>query len=103
NATDGVDLPALYIVDNNLAPILSASFGACEAALGQTETTFINNLWEEAAAQGITVVVASGDSGAAGCDFPEGQQATHGLAVNGLASMPFNVVAGGPQVDDNGA
>ncbi len=103
NATDGVDLSALYIVDNNLAPILSASFGACEAALGRTETTFINNLWEQAAAQGITVVVASGDSGAAGCDFPEGQPATHGLAVNGLASTPFNVAVGGTQFNENGA
>src|SRR6266571_3005600 len=103
NATDGVDLSALYIVDNNLAPILNVSFGACEAALGQTETTFINNLWEQAAAQGITVVVASGDNGAAGCDFPEGQPATHGLAVNGLASTPFNVAAGGTQFNENGA
>src|SRR6266571_2512920 len=72
-------------------------------AFGQTETTFINNLWEQAAAQGITVVVASGDNGAAGCDFPEGQPATHGLAVNGLASTPFNVAAGGTQFNENGA
>jgi subtilase family serine protease len=33
-STAGIDLSALYIVDNNLAPVLSESYGACEAGLG---------------------------------------------------------------------
>jgi len=104
NSTDGADLSAQYIVDNNLAPILSSSFGECEQMLGQAESTFYNNLWEQAAAQGITVMVSSGDSGAAGCDRPsEEGPAEHGLAVNGLASTPFNIALGGTQFDENGA
>jgi hypothetical protein len=104
NSTDGVDLSSLYIVDNNLAPVLSASFGQCEQALGQAENTFYNNLWEQAAAQGITAVISSGDSGPAGCDSDsQTTPATQGLAVNGLASTPFTVAVGGTQFNENGA
>ncbi|HEY2547833.1 MAG TPA: protease pro-enzyme activation domain-containing protein, partial [Candidatus Acidoferrum sp.] len=35
NSTDGIDLSTLYIVDNNIAPVLSVSFGECEQSLGQ--------------------------------------------------------------------
>jgi subtilase family serine protease len=104
NSTDGVDLSALYIVDNNLAPVLSASFGQCEQTLGQTENTFFNNLWEQAAAQGITAVISSGDNGPAGCDNAnQSTPASQGLAVNGLASTPFNIAVGGTQFNENGA
>jgi hypothetical protein len=104
NSTDGVDLSALYIVDNNLAPVLSASFGQCEQNLGQTENTFFNNLWEQAAAQGITAVISSGDNGPAGCDNAnQSAPASQGLAVNGLASTTFNTAVGGTQFNENGA
>lgn len=103
NTTDGSDLSVQYIVDNNLAPILSSSFGECEQLLGQAENTFYNNLWEQAAAQGITVIVSSGDSGAAGCDVSTGSPATQGPAVSGIASTPFNIAVGGTQFNENGA
>jgi len=104
NTTDGVDLSALYIVDNNLAPVLSVSFGECEQSLGAAENTFYNNLWEQAAAQGITAVVSSGDNGPAGCDIDsQSTPASQGLAVSGLASTPFNIAVGGTQFNENGA
>src|ERR1700687_4285093 len=65
-ASDGVDLSAVYIVDNNVAPVMSESFGSCEASLTTTGNQFYNSLWKQAAAEGITVVVSSGDSGSAG-------------------------------------
>lgn len=99
--TDGVDLSSAYIVDKNLAPVMSVSFGACEADLGPAENAFYNSLWEQAAAQGISVMVSSGDSGAAGCDLPIQQTAaTRGLAVSGLSSTPFNTAVGGTQFND---
>ena len=92
--TDGVDLSALYIVDNNLATVLSESYGSCESSMGATGVQFYGSLWEQAAAQGISVFVSSGDSGAAGCDDPDGP-AQNGLQVNGIASTPFNAAVGG--------
>lgn len=102
NTTDGADLSAQSIVDNNISPILSMSFGLCEVNLGQAQNAFYNNLWAQAAAQGITVVVSSGDNGAAGCDNPNFGPATNGADVNGLASTPFNIAVGGTQFNENG-
>jgi hypothetical protein len=99
--TAGIDLSALYAVDNNLASVISESYGACEPNLTAVGNQFYNALWEQAAAQGITVVVSTGDNGSAGCDptlnFPN--EATNGLAVSGIASTPFNVAVGGTDFD----
>src|SRR5579859_605921 len=103
-ASQGVDLSALYIVDNNLAAVMSESYGACESGLGSTENSFVNNLWEQASAQGITVAVSTGDSGSAGCDNPNTETlATGGVAVSGLASTPYNVAVGGTDFDQYGS
>ncbi|MGC2527787.1 MAG: Ig-like domain repeat protein [Candidatus Acidiferrum sp.] len=90
----GVDLSALYIIDNNLAPVMSESFGICEA---QANNTLENTLWEQAAAQGISAMVSAGDNGSAGCDPTSTNPlvASSGLAVSGVASTPFNVAVGG--------
>src|ERR1700730_14033948 len=47
----GIDLSALYIVENNLASVMSESYGACETALGAAGNAFYNNVWQQAAAQ----------------------------------------------------
>ncbi|MGD0585352.1 MAG: protease pro-enzyme activation domain-containing protein [Oryzomonas sp.] len=99
NTTDGVDLSAQYIVSNNLAPVMSTSFGSCEADLGSSENTFYNNLWQQAATQGITSFISSGDAGAAGCNVG-GDTSGSGRAVNGLASTPYNVAVGGTQFSE---
>ncbi len=94
--TQGSDLSAEYIVDNNLAPVLADSYSVCEASAGSAYNSFIKNLWQQAAAQGITVVAAAGDSGSAGCDLPGSTpSAIKGLAVNALASTPYDVAVGG--------
>ena len=93
--TQGTDLSALYVVNNNLAPVMSYSYGQCELFLGSSGNAFFNNLWQQATAQGITVLVATGDSGAAGCDATNAGYAANGLAVNGLSSTPYNVAVGG--------
>jgi subtilase family serine protease len=102
----GVDLSALYIV-NAMTPIpqiLAESYGNCEAELGTAGNTFFSSLWQQAAAEGITVVISTGDNGSAGCDSPNPnatteQPATMGLAVSGLASTPYNVAVGGTDFD----
>jgi hypothetical protein len=101
DTTAGTDLSATYIVENNLDGILSESFGLCEPFLG-TGNQFYSALWEQAAAQGISVFVASGDQGSAVCDASNAptQPAVNGLAVNGIASTPFNVAVGGTDFQD---
>ena len=100
NSSDGVDLSAQYIVNQNLAPVMSTSFGLCEAALGSSGNSFLSSLWQQAAAQGMTVLVSSGDNGAAGCDSASASTATHGRAVNGLCSTPYSVCVGGTEFND---
>jgi hypothetical protein len=97
--TAGIDLSALYIIDNNLASVMSISYGDCEAE-GAATNAFHSTLWEQAAAEGITVVAGSGDSGSAGCDTSPELVAQYGLAVSGLASTPFDVAVGGTDFND---
>ncbi|MFC5863890.1 Ig-like domain repeat protein [Acidicapsa dinghuensis] len=95
-SSSGVLLAAERALNDNIVDILSMSFSTCEAALGTGGNEFIQELWKQAAAQGISVVVATGDSGSAGCDDPTvDAPADYGLQVNGLASTPYNVAVGG--------
>jgi hypothetical protein len=90
----GVDLSAIYVIDNNVAPILSESFGFCEANIGASFESFYDDLWQQASAEGITVILPTGDSGSDSCD--QGNDfSTTGLSVSGLASTPYNVAVGG--------
>jgi hypothetical protein len=103
--SSGIDLSALYIIDNNVAPVMSESYGACESNLGTLGNAFYNALWQQAAAQGITVAISSGDNGSAGCDPTSSSPnaAVNGIAVSGLASTPYNVAVGGTDFDQFGS
>ncbi|AEU37426.1 Peptidase S53 propeptide [Granulicella mallensis MP5ACTX8] len=90
----GIDGAAAYIINNQLATILNVSYGACELRLGTAGNQYYNQIWEQAAAQGITVLAAAGDSGSASCDQNQ-PYATSGLRVSGIASTPYNVAVGG--------
>ncbi len=100
-ASQGVDLSALYIIEYNLAGVMSESYGNCEAALGTAGNAFYNSLWQQAAAQGITAILAAGDAGSAACDdFNTATTATQGIAVSGMASTPYNIALGGTDFDE---
>lgn len=91
----GLYLAAEHAVYSNLAPVMSLSFGECELGLGSTNS-FFQELWEQAAAQGITVMVSAGDNGSAACDdFNTQYYAVYGQQVSGFASTPYNVAVGG--------
>ncbi len=91
----GLVLAMEHAVDGDVAPVVSVSFGQCESTLGATNA-FINSLWEQAAAQGQTVMVSTGDAGSAGCDNDNSSEyALDGQAVSGFASTPYNVAVGG--------
>jgi len=86
-----------YAVDKNVAPIISTSFGYCEAGLGQGNVMTIQGWAQQANSQGQTIVAASGDSGAADCDGSEVQSATQGLAVDVPAAIPEVTGIGGSE------
>jgi subtilase family serine protease len=91
----GLILAAEHAVYYNVAPVMSMSFGfGCESQLGSSNQ-FLNSLWEQAAAQGITAMVSSGDASAAGCDRDSQEYAVNGVGVSGLSSTPYNVAVGG--------
>ena len=103
----GLILAILHVIDNNSDPILSLSFGDCESNEGSNNgpNGLWEPLWEQAAAQGITATVATGDNGAAGCENSNANApnpATTGLQVNAFASTPFNVAVGGTDFNDAG-
>ena len=102
STSQGVDLGDLYIIDNNIAPVMSESFGNCEYFNGNGGNAFYNVVWQQAAAQGITAMISSGDALSVGCDQGLNNAALFGLTVNGIASTPYTVSVGGTDFDDVG-
>ncbi len=98
STTDGIAIAAQYAVDQNLADVITVSYGACESS-GDVSggTTFFHQLWQQAAAQGTSVFVSSGDAGAAGCDAAGSATASHGLGINLVCSSPYSTCVGGTQ------
>jgi subtilase family serine protease len=97
--TDGIDLASAYIVNHAAAPVASVSYGSCEQEMGTAELAFYNSLWEQAASQGMSVFVASGDAGAAGCSEPTASAGSE-TAVNGLCSSPYSTCVGGTEFNE---
>jgi len=94
-ATDGVDLSLASIVDQNQAHTVVVGFSACEASLGETHQAFYSALYRQAAAQGVAIIAATGDSGASACHAAGSDSAvTTGFAVNALASTAWNTSVG---------
>jgi subtilase family serine protease len=79
--------------------IINVSYGVCEAKAGATFQAAFLNAFQTAAAAGISVFVSAGDALSTMCD--QGQSAaTHGAAVNGIASTPYDVAVGGTDFAD---
>lgn len=102
NTTDGIDLSEAYIVETNLSDVMTESFSSCELYATDAQLAGASALAEQAAAQGITYIVSTGDDGAAGCDDPSVAPASHPVSVNFLASTAFNVAVGGTMFNENG-
>ena len=97
-STDGILLSMESVIEDNLADIVSLSYG--ETELGETSLgSFMSHLYQQAAAQGQTVVVSSGDSGS-DAESEGSNVARHGLNVNVLGSSAYNISAGGTDFQD---
>lgn len=80
-------------IESDVAPIISVSYSGCEVGYAATAYEAVA---QQASAQGITILAASGDSGAAGCDLQGlSPQATLGRSVNFPAVLPEVTAMGG--------
>ena len=86
-----------YAIDQNVAPIISNSYGNCESALGTTFVQTMQGWMQQANAQGQTVISASGDTGAADCEPSQSTSATTGPAVDIPAAIPEVTGMGGTE------
>lgn len=80
-------------------PIVSISYGECEAFNGASANATYGSVYQQASAEGVSVFVASGDQNAASCDAGNAS-ASHGIGVSGFASTPYNVAVGGTDFGD---
>ncbi|MGH9612532.1 MAG: S53 family peptidase, partial [Bryobacteraceae bacterium] len=105
DAAAGLDLSEQYIVDNNLADIVTESFGVCEVFTAQLQglNAFLEAVREQAAVQGMTFIVSAGDSGAYNCDdFDTELSVTEKPSVSARAASPYVVAVGGTQFNEAG-
>ncbi len=102
NTNDGVDIATNYAIDTVADPILSISFGDCEADVNQATIQAWDSLMQQGAAEGISIFVASGDTGAYGCE-PNGTTppATQSSASpNYFCSSSYVTCVGGTEFND---
>ncbi len=95
---------AQYAVTQNQASVVTMSFAGCEQNVASSGVSAaLESLAQQANAQGITWISASGDSGAAACDSADdatANEAANGLAVNFPASIPEVTGVGGTEFND---
>jgi subtilase family serine protease len=87
---------AFYAIDNDLAPVISMSYGGCEILNGGNIAATEPSM-QKANAEGITFIASSGDSGPAGCDPAGNAKASMGLSVSYPASSPEVTGLGGTE------
>lgn len=88
NSTQGLNDTYNRIVTDNRAQVISTSWGLCESSTGQAELLILDTIFQQAAAQGITIYAAAGDSGAYDCNDAS-------LAVDSPADDPYVTGVGG--------
>jgi hypothetical protein len=101
NTTFGGLIAIQNLINGSVPPpsIMSISYGQCETVNGAAANAAYNSAYQQAAAEGVSVFVAAGDSGAAGCDN-SAAEASHGIGVNAFASTSNNVAVGGTDFSD---
>jgi subtilase family serine protease len=83
----------------NPPPIISMSYGLCEAVNGASANAAFSKAFQSAAAAGVSVFVSSGDGGASTCSSRL-EFAQSGIGVTGWGETIYNVSVGGTDFED---
>jgi len=106
-ASGGIEADAQYLVNTTPVPaqVMTISFGTCESAAGPSGVSFWDALFQQAAAEGISSFVASGDSGASGCDsaFQAPPASPKANSPNYICSSTYATCVGGTEFNDSNA
>jgi subtilase family serine protease len=101
---DGIGAAAQFMVNTNPVPaqVMNISFGACESSTGAAGVNYWNSIFQQAAAEGISAFVSSGDSGASGCDasFSAPPISQSPNSPNYICSSQYATCVGGTQFND---
>ncbi len=97
--SDDVWQSAMYAVTNNVAKVLTMSYGGCESYDLVDLPTF-QQLAQQANAYGMTWFAASGDSGATDCEDSGVSIAQNGFAVDVPAAIPEVTGMGGTEFNE---
>lgn len=101
---DGVDIGIEYAIDTDPPPaqILSISFTSCEADNDQGTASYVDGYFSQAAMEGISVFVASGDGGVAGCaSLDTAPTAGEAVSPNLLCASSHATCVGGTEFADS--
>ena len=102
----GLGADAQYLVETEPLPaqVMNISFGLCESAAGPSNVSFWDTLFQQAAGEGISVIVSSGDSGASGCDlsFRAPPASPSPNSPNYICSSSYATCVGGTEFNDSG-
>jgi uncharacterized protein (TIGR03437 family) len=99
--SDDVLASLYHAVDQNLASVVTMSYGACEGS-DLIDLPPMQAAAQHANAQGMTWLAASGDSGAADCEDIGAAVAQNGLAVDAPSSIPEVTGMGGTTLNEQG-
>ena len=103
-ANGNVNESSFYAIEENIAGVMSESFGGCELGELPSDQDVIGTFGSAANLEGITFMASSGDDGAAAClnftdtQYPNG---VAGLYVNEPAAYPGVTGVGGTEFPKN--
>lgn len=99
NQSYGVFDSVQYAVDTRIAPIISVSYGTCEAELTSSDFATLEAIMEQGASQGQSIIASSGDEGSTSCygetSLTTAQQ--EAIAVSYPASSAYVTGLGGTE------
>jgi hypothetical protein len=101
-SSQGVDDSASWAIDQQLAPVISYSYGLCEAFVTESFITADEAVYKQGATEGISFFAAAGDGGAASCDADLGNNppAVLGASVSYPASSAYITGVGGTEFNE---